>query len=78
MGSHLPSGFDASDDAQVHDCPGGHQADQQLPLDGATVIDVSCDVQRLPIPEVAHGAAALAFFHEPWSQEGPITAGHQA
>lgn len=71
-GSHLACGFDASDDTQVHDCPGCGQAGQQPPLDGAVVADVSRDVQRLPVPEVAHGAAGLALGLEPWNQEGPV------
>lgn len=66
--THLPRGLDASDDTQVHDCPAGSQAGQQPPLHGATVLDGSRDVQRLAVPEVAHGAGGPALLHEPWNQ----------
>lgn len=71
-GAHLPRGLDASDDTQVHDGPGRGQAGQQPPLDGAAVADVGRDVQRPPVPEVAHGAAGLALCLEPWNPGGPV------
>lgn len=71
-GSYLPSGLNASNDTQIHDRPAGSQAAQQPPLDRATVTDVGCDIQRLPVPEVAHGTAALALLYEPWDQKGPV------
>lgn len=67
--THLPCALNASDDTQVHSCPAGHQAEEQLPLDSACVADVRCDVQSLPVPEVAHSATALALLHKSWSQE---------
>lgn len=73
---HLPSGLNASDDAQIHHSPADDQADEQPPLDSATVADVSSDVQHLLVPEVAHGTAALALCHKPCSQRprhGPAT-----
>lgn len=67
--AHLPCALNASDDTQVHSCPASHQAEEQLPLDSAWVADVRCDIQSLPVPEVAHSATALAFLHKSWSQE---------
>lgn len=75
--SHLPHGLDASDDAEVHDRPAGGQAGQQPPLHGAAVLNGSCDVQRLPVPEVAHGARGPALLHEPWNQAVPSYTGHR-
>lgn len=67
--THLPCALNASDDTEVHSCPAGHQAEEQVPLDSAWVVDVRCDVQSLPVPKVAHSAAALALLYKSWSQD---------
>lgn len=69
-GTHLPCGLDAPADTQIQDCPAGSRAHDQAPLQRAAVLDVGRDVERLPVPEVAHRAAALALPHQPWNRRG--------